>query len=97
MRNEVLKPGLQTHVWEVWFALDNEIHGRIIEEWRPAQLARLYDYNYTFAGREYIYHICSHDAVPREAALWFAKEVHAGKIRRLSVDLAEIQGKRGKK
>ena len=89
MKNETLKPGLQTHVWEVWFALDYEIHGLIIEEWRPGQLPRLYDYNYKIEGRAHVYHICSHDAITREQALWFAKEMHAGKLRRLSIDVSQ--------
>lgn len=85
----ILKPGLQTHIWEVWFAVNNEIHGRLIEEWRASQLPGLYAYNYKIEGREHVYCISSHDAITREQALWFAKELHAGKVRRLSIDVSD--------
>lgn len=89
MKNETLKPGLQVHIWEVWIGENQEIRGRLIEEWRVSQIKSLYDYNYQIEGREHVYHIVSHDAISREQAIWFAKEVHAGKVRRLHIDVKQ--------
>jgi hypothetical protein len=89
LKNQILRPGLQTHIWEVWLGENGEIRGRLIEEWRVAQLPRLYDYYYKIEGRSHVYHIVSHDAISREQAIWFARQEYEGKIRRLSIDVGE--------
>jgi len=85
----ILKPGIQEHLWEVWIVENNEIRGRLITEWRVAQLPGKYDYQYKIEGREHIYYINSHNTISREQAVWFAKEEYAGKLRQLSINVSD--------
>jgi len=84
-----LRPGIQQHLWEVWIVENNEIRGRLIEEWRSAQLPRLYEYYYKIEGRSHVYYICSHHAISREQAIWFARQEYEGKIRRVNIDVSK--------
>lgn len=87
----ILRPPLKEHLWEVWHGENAELRGRLIVEWRAAQLPRLYEYYYKIEGREHIYVIVSHDAVTRDEAIWFAKQEYAGALRRININLKGVQ------
>lgn len=86
----MLKPGIQTHIYEVWSNEQEPIRGRVIAEFTFAQCKRQYAYHYSFEGREHTYHIVSHEAFSRETCLSFAKAMHEGKVHRLSIDLTRL-------
>jgi hypothetical protein len=90
MEEKTLTPKYIYHQWEVWLGENNEMRGRIIDEWRIAQLKNLYEYHYEIKGRSHIYYIVSHDSVTRAEAIWFASQLHEGKVRRLHIDLSGI-------
>lgn len=85
-----LKPALIEHLWEVWHGENGEIRGRIIGEWRPAQLPRLYEYYYKIEGRTHVYYIVSHDTVTRDEAIWFARQEYAGALRKITINLEGV-------
>ena len=84
-----LTPKYTYHQWEVWVDENQGLRGRIIEEWRIAQLKNLYEYHYEIKGREHIYYIVSHDAITRSQAIWFASQLHEGKVRKVRIDVSE--------
>lgn len=84
-----LTPKYTYHQWEVWEGENQELRGRIIEEWRIAQLKNLYEYHYEIKGRAHVYYIVSHDAISRQQAIWFAAQLHEGKVRKVRIDVNE--------
>jgi len=84
-----LTPKYTYHQWEVWLCDNHEMRGRIIGEWRAAQLKGLYEYYYEIKGREHIYYIVSHDVITRDQAIWFATQLHEGKVRQLRINVSE--------
>jgi len=84
-----LTPKYTYHQWEVWESENQELRGRIIEEWRIAQLKNLYEYHYEIKDRAHVYYIVSHDAISRQQAIWFASQLHQGKVRKVRIDVSE--------